>query len=236
MIGGAGWRGLPRHLRRHRQPHAACGRAGRDRRRRGRPGSRERDARPCVVDAAAGHRGVELSGKPQPGITATDVVLALTEFLRKEKVVGAYLEFRGEAPQRSRSVTARQSRTWPRIRCHRRDVLHRPEDHRLPKLTGRDETSRCAWSKPTPRRAGLWADALPPPSTSAMRCASIFHRGAQHGRPVEPAPRSCRPARWPSAASRRRGRCPRRTKAPCRTAQWSSPPSPVAPTLRTRAT
>ena len=40
--------------------------------------------------------GVELTGKPQPGITATDVVLALTEFLRREKVVGAYLEFRGE--------------------------------------------------------------------------------------------------------------------------------------------
>ncbi|ATE59799.1 Fe/S-dependent 2-methylisocitrate dehydratase AcnD [Thauera sinica] len=39
--------------------------------------------------------GVELSGRPQPGITATDVVLALTEFLRREKVVGAYLEFHG---------------------------------------------------------------------------------------------------------------------------------------------
>ena len=40
--------------------------------------------------------GVELSGRPQPNITATDVVLAMTEFLRKEKVVGAYLEFHGE--------------------------------------------------------------------------------------------------------------------------------------------
>ncbi len=40
--------------------------------------------------------GVELTGRPQPGITATDIVLALTEFLRKQKVVGAYLEFRGE--------------------------------------------------------------------------------------------------------------------------------------------
>jgi aconitate hydratase len=40
--------------------------------------------------------GVELSGKPQPGITATDIVLALTEFLRKERVVSAYLEFYGE--------------------------------------------------------------------------------------------------------------------------------------------
>ncbi|WP_416400100.1 Fe/S-dependent 2-methylisocitrate dehydratase AcnD [Alicycliphilus denitrificans] len=40
--------------------------------------------------------GVRLSGKRQPGITATDIALALTEFLRKEKVVGAYVEFFGE--------------------------------------------------------------------------------------------------------------------------------------------
>lgn len=40
--------------------------------------------------------GVELTGQRQPGITATDIVLALTEFLRKQKVVGAYLEFYGE--------------------------------------------------------------------------------------------------------------------------------------------
>lgn len=40
--------------------------------------------------------GVKLTGKRQPGITATDVVLALTEFLRKSKVVGAYLEFHGD--------------------------------------------------------------------------------------------------------------------------------------------
>ncbi|UOB52322.1 Fe/S-dependent 2-methylisocitrate dehydratase AcnD [Acinetobacter junii] len=40
--------------------------------------------------------GVELVGQRQAGITATDIVLALTEFLRKERVVGAYLEFFGE--------------------------------------------------------------------------------------------------------------------------------------------
>ncbi len=39
--------------------------------------------------------GVELTGRAQPGITATDIVLTLTEFLRKEKVVGAWLEFHG---------------------------------------------------------------------------------------------------------------------------------------------
>jgi iron-sulfur-dependent 2-methylisocitrate dehydratase len=39
--------------------------------------------------------GVELTGKPQPGINATDIVLALTEFLRAQKVVSSYLEFYG---------------------------------------------------------------------------------------------------------------------------------------------
>ena len=40
--------------------------------------------------------GVELTGKRQSGITATDIVLALTEFLREQKVVSSYLEFFGE--------------------------------------------------------------------------------------------------------------------------------------------
>lgn len=40
--------------------------------------------------------GVELTGKRQPGITATDMVLAITEFLRQQKVVSCYLEFFGE--------------------------------------------------------------------------------------------------------------------------------------------
>ena len=39
--------------------------------------------------------GVELTGTRQPGITATDIVLALTEFLRSERVVSSYLEFFG---------------------------------------------------------------------------------------------------------------------------------------------
>ncbi len=40
--------------------------------------------------------GVNLTGNRKPGITATDIVLAITEFLRNEKVVSAYLEFFGE--------------------------------------------------------------------------------------------------------------------------------------------
>ena len=40
--------------------------------------------------------GVKLIGKPKPGIMCTDIVLTLTEFLRNQKVVSAYLEFFGE--------------------------------------------------------------------------------------------------------------------------------------------
>ena len=50
--------------------------------------------------------GVELSGKLNEGITATDLVLTITEMLRKEKVVGKFVEFFGEGAA-SLSVTDR---------------------------------------------------------------------------------------------------------------------------------
>ncbi|HEY4804446.1 MAG TPA: aconitate hydratase AcnA [Paraburkholderia sp.] len=40
--------------------------------------------------------GVELKGKLREGCTATDLVLTITEMLRKEKVVGKFVEFFGE--------------------------------------------------------------------------------------------------------------------------------------------
>jgi aconitate hydratase len=40
--------------------------------------------------------GVYLYGEPRPGVTATDIVLAITEFLRKVDVVDAFVEFFGE--------------------------------------------------------------------------------------------------------------------------------------------
>src|SRR4051794_26208253 len=39
--------------------------------------------------------GMELTGKLSPGATATDLVLTVTELLRKEKVVGKFVEFFG---------------------------------------------------------------------------------------------------------------------------------------------
>ncbi|MBB6590937.1 aconitate hydratase AcnA [Ralstonia solanacearum] len=40
--------------------------------------------------------GVELKGRLREGVTATDLVLTITELLRKEKVVGKFVEFFGE--------------------------------------------------------------------------------------------------------------------------------------------
>ena len=39
--------------------------------------------------------GIELAGTPAPGIYGADIALAMTEWLRREKVVGAFLEFFG---------------------------------------------------------------------------------------------------------------------------------------------
>ena len=50
--------------------------------------------------------GVELKGELRPGVTATDLVLTLTELLRRNKVVGKFVEFCG-AGTSSLSVTDR---------------------------------------------------------------------------------------------------------------------------------
>lgn len=50
--------------------------------------------------------GVELKGNLRGGVTATDLVLTLTEMLRNEKVVGKFVEFYGEGTA-SLSVTDR---------------------------------------------------------------------------------------------------------------------------------
>ncbi|HEY2628319.1 MAG TPA: aconitase family protein, partial [Usitatibacter sp.] len=43
--------------------------------------------------------GVHLKGKAREGVTATDIVLTITEMLRKAKVVGKFVEFFGEGTE-----------------------------------------------------------------------------------------------------------------------------------------
>ncbi len=104
--------------------------------------------------------GVELTGKPQPGITATDVVLALTEFLRKEKVVGAYLEFRGEGAA-ALGVGDRATISNMAPEYGATAAMFYIDDNTLSylRLTGRaDEQVRLV--ETYAKQAGLWADSL----------------------------------------------------------------------------
>ncbi|MGY3903991.1 Fe/S-dependent 2-methylisocitrate dehydratase AcnD [Aeromonas lusitana] len=104
--------------------------------------------------------GVELSGKPQPGITATDVVLSLTEFLRQQKVVGAYLEFRGEgAAALTLGDRATISNMAPEYGATAAMFFIDDQTLDYLKLTGRDD-SQVKLVETYAREAGLWADAL----------------------------------------------------------------------------
>ena len=104
--------------------------------------------------------GVELTGKPQPGITATDIVLALTEFLRQSKVVGAYLEFRGEgAAALTLGDRATISNMAPEYGATA--AMFFIDDNTLDylRLTGREEP-QVQLVEAYARTAGLWADTL----------------------------------------------------------------------------
>ena len=104
--------------------------------------------------------GVELSGKPQPGITATDIVLALTEFLRKSKVVGAYLEFHGEgAAALTLGDRATISNMAPEYGATAALFFIDQQTLDYLRLTGRSD-EQVALVETYAKTAGLWADAL----------------------------------------------------------------------------
>ncbi|SAK56864.1 aconitate hydratase [Caballeronia hypogeia] len=104
--------------------------------------------------------GVELSGKRQPGITATDIVLALTEFLRKEKVVGAYLEFYGEgASSLTLGDRATISNMAPEYGATAAMFYIDEQTIEYLRLTGRDD-KQVSLVEQYAKTAGLWADSL----------------------------------------------------------------------------
>ncbi|MBS0194324.1 MAG: Fe/S-dependent 2-methylisocitrate dehydratase AcnD [Proteobacteria bacterium] len=104
--------------------------------------------------------GVELAGKPQPGITATDIVLALTEFLRQQKVVGAYLEFRGEgASALTLGDRATISNMAPEYGATAAMFFIDANTLDYLRLTGRSD-EQVALVETYAKAAGLWADTL----------------------------------------------------------------------------
>ncbi len=104
--------------------------------------------------------GVELTGKPGPGITATDVVLTLTEFLRQSKVVGAYLEFFGEGTANltlgDRATIANMA---PEFGATAAMFYIDQKTIDYLRLTGRED-EQVALVETYAKTTGLWGDAL----------------------------------------------------------------------------
>jgi aconitate hydratase len=104
--------------------------------------------------------GVELTGKPQPGITATDTVLALTEFLRDEKVVSSYLEFFGEgASHLTLGDRATISNMAPEFGSTAAMFYIDEQTIKYLRLTGRDD-ELVKLVELYAKQTGLWADSL----------------------------------------------------------------------------
>ncbi|CAE6904931.1 Catalyzes the isomerization of citrate to isocitrate via cis-aconitate [Vibrio sp. B1REV9] len=104
--------------------------------------------------------GVKLTGKRQPGITATDIVLAITEFLRNERVVSSYLEFFGEG---ARDLTigdrATISNMTPEYGATAGMFYIDEQTIKYLKLTGRDD-EQVKLVESYAKQTGLWADDL----------------------------------------------------------------------------
>ncbi len=104
--------------------------------------------------------GVKLVGKRQPGITATDIVLAITEFLRNEKVVGAYLEFFGEgASSLSIGDRATISNMTPEYGASAGMFYIDEQTIDYLRITGR-EPEQVQLVETYAKHTGLWADDL----------------------------------------------------------------------------
>ncbi|MGI0152371.1 Fe/S-dependent 2-methylisocitrate dehydratase AcnD [Pseudidiomarina sp. WS423] len=104
--------------------------------------------------------GVELTGKLKPGITGTDLVLAITQFLRKERVVGAYLEFFGEgADALSVGDRATISNMTPEYGATAAMFYIDQQTIDYLKLTGRDD-KQVELVERFAKHTGLWADSM----------------------------------------------------------------------------
>ena len=104
--------------------------------------------------------GVKLTGKCPAGITATDIVLAMTEFLREQRVVSAYLEFFGEGVRHlSIGDRATISNMTPEFGASAGMFYIDRQTIDYLKLTGR-ESAQVKLVEDYAKKMGLWADEM----------------------------------------------------------------------------
>ncbi len=104
--------------------------------------------------------GVRLVGERKPGITATDIVLAITEFLRQERVVSSYVEFFGEGAKKlTIGDRATISNMTPEYGASAGMFYIDEQTIDYLKLTGRDP-QQVQLVENYAKTVGLWADDL----------------------------------------------------------------------------
>ena len=104
--------------------------------------------------------GVKLTGRLQSGITATDMVLALTEFLRNQKVVSSYLEFFGDgASHLTLGDRATISNMTPEYGATAAMFYIDKQTIDYLRLTGREEP-QIKLVETYAKETGLWADSM----------------------------------------------------------------------------
>jgi aconitate hydratase len=102
--------------------------------------------------------GVELTNKAREGITSTDIVLAITEFLRNEKVVSSYIEFYGEgATAMTLGERATISNMTPEFGATAAMFAIDQQTIDYLRLTGREE-QQIKLVETYAKQTGLWAD------------------------------------------------------------------------------
>ncbi len=104
--------------------------------------------------------GVEITGELKKGITGTDLVLAMTEFLRNEGVVSCYIEFFGEGARRL-TVGDRASISNMTPEYGATAAMFYIDEQTLDylRLTGRSN-EQVALVEQYAKEAGLWADGM----------------------------------------------------------------------------
>ena len=178
--------------------------------------------------------GVRLDGRLREGATATDLVLTITELLRKTGVVGKFVEYFGPGPGRPRAGRPRDAREHvARVRRDLRLLPGRRPDARLPAPDRPAGGAGRRWSRPTARRTCSGTTSRSSPST--RRSSSSTSPRSSRASPARAARRTaCRSPR-PRTPSSTRSRASGTATATARSTRASRTASRPATRPRSRS-
>ena len=208
---------LSRHPGRHRLAHHHDQRPGRARLGRRRHRGRSGHARPAGDHAhSAGHRLPPERASCRPGATATDLVLTVTEMLRKKGVVDKFVEFFGDGlanlPLADRATIANMAPEYGST-CGIFPIDE--ETIRYLELSGRPR-ERSTWSSAYAKAPGHVAQQRRRSRPTTPTCSSSISARSSRASPARAARRTACRCRTPRASTQTNAQEDRPTSAPRR--------------------